>query len=100
MVGSRKVGGRRAALGAVAAWLALTTPSVAAPPTISGADGDAWNSAPTYVVTGGEWGVAWNWQSTSGQAALSTASPFQVIRMAQSTVEIRTTQGPNLGVCP
>ncbi len=66
-----------ALLGAVAGTLACVPLAAAAPPVISGADGDQWNTTPTYVVNGGAFGRAWFWQA-GGQSAISQTSPFQV----------------------
>ncbi|MGD9573029.1 MAG: hypothetical protein AB7V62_14180 [Thermoleophilia bacterium] len=66
-----------ATLGAIAGTLTCAPLAAAAPPVISGADGDQWNTAPTYVVKGGAFGQAWFWQ-VGQQSAISQVSPFQV----------------------
>lgn len=70
--------GALAAMGAAALSLLAVPAGVGAPPTISGADGDAWNTAPVYVVTGGDGGERWTWRSTTGDRGESEGSPFEV----------------------
>lgn len=69
---------RLGVVGALAATLACAPAAVAATPTISGANGDVWNTPPTYVVTGGASGAYWFWQSSGGRQAIVAESPFQV----------------------
>jgi len=65
---------------AVIVGVVLMAPGVsAAAPSISGADGDQWNTTPTYVVTPDADAFGVGWQASNGQASASWGdAPFTV----------------------
>jgi hypothetical protein len=68
-------------LAVAVAGSAAAPSALAAPPVISGADGDAWNTTPVYVVTGDATGVSWGWNVRSTlllRTGTSGSSPFAV----------------------
>lgn len=77
-MGARDLASRAAVIAAAMGALALAPAAAGAPATISGADDDHWSTPPTYVVTGGERGVLWDWASTDSDGDSET-SPFEVV---------------------
>ncbi|WP_217920722.1 hypothetical protein [Miltoncostaea oceani] len=85
---------------ALVAGLVLAAPAAAAPPVVSGADGDRWSTAPTYTVTAGTPVVArarFRWSATNGQEGDSDTVPFTITLttpFAEGPASLTVTQRP------